>query len=589
MARVVAVVAVLAGGLSAAAPSGAAPGNIDGGFGSGGVTLIAAGDGNQSPASSVAIGSDGHILAAGEVVQGGLPLVALHRLTPDGAPAGAAFTPIGGEASGHAVALAPDGQLAVAGLGTTGGGVSTFGFARYNAAGALDSAGFGLAGVQTVQVGTESAARAVAVQSDRKVVAAGRSVTGGVESVALVRLKTDGTPDTSAFGPAGFQTFDAGSAPPSAATAVAIQPDERIVVAGFGRGSGDAGIQVAVARRLTDGGPDPSFGGPAGVARMTVGDGGESAAYALALHPGGAIVVGGTARVGTRERGMLARFTGTGSPDAGFGAGGSYVLPEVGDEVIVSAVGVQPDGRIVFAGHTTDSSGSQLLVGRVNADGTPDATFGTNGLAITPLGDSGLAEATALAIQGDRVVIAGWVDDGGAIKAVVARYVLADPVAPGGAGGGGSGPPPPAGGLTPDVLRPSLALRLTNTTFRAGRGTSPFAAGRRAAPVGTTIRYTLSEAARVTIQVQRKARGVRVGNRCLKPSKRRKGRRCTRWVKQGKTLTRESVQGATSIRWNGRIGRKALPVASYRLLVNARDAARNASPARTRSFKVVKR
>ena len=74
---------------------------------------------------------------------------------------------------------------------------------------------------------------------------------------------------------------------------------------------------------------------------------------------------------------MLARFNPNGSPDMGFGTGGT-VLTAMGDgdDVAASAVALQADGRIVVAGHATDSRGTNLMVARYRSNGSPDTSFG---------------------------------------------------------------------------------------------------------------------------------------------------------------------------------------------------------------------
>jgi streptogramin lyase len=150
--------------------------------------------------------------------------------------------------------------------------------------------------------------------------------------------------------------------------------------------------------------------------------------------------------------------------------------------------------------------------------------------------------------------------------------------------------PPSGGGPAADTTAPGVsALGMSDRTVVVGKG----ATAKVAAKTGTTIRYTLSEAAKVTLRFERKLKGRRVkkGKRrvCAKPTrKNRKKRRCTRFKGAG-TLTRTSKQGKNSVKFTGRIGKKALKRGSYRLVVRATDSAGNKSKARTLTFKVVKR
>jgi hypothetical protein len=158
----------------------------------------------------------------------------------------------------------------------------------------------------------------------------------------------------------------------------------------------------------------------------------------------------------------------------------------------------------------------------------------------------------------------------------------------GGGGGGGSG----GGGLgvlgvTPsDVTAPSfLALpRLHPRRFRAARR-GPSIAVR----VGTTITYTLSEAARVTFTVQRYRPLSRVCRRRLaRTARHRTGPRCRRWISLKGRFATTSAAGPASVRFTGRLRRRALRPGRYRLVIRARDAAGNVTRARRVVFRIVR-
>lgn len=152
------------------------------------------------------------------------------------------------------------------------------------------------------------------------------------------------------------------------------------------------------------------------------------------------------------------------------------------------------------------------------------------------------------------------------------------------------GPVPPA---AKDTTRPAISkLKLSRTTFRvSAKATAVSAAARRKrTAAGTSIGFRLSETAKVTLLIERRTSGRKVGKRCLKAtSKLRKRKACTRYVKLG-TLTRKAVKpGAVKIAFSGRIGKKALKSGRYRLSVGARDVAGNAATTRRVTFRVVKR
>jgi streptogramin lyase len=163
----------------------------------------------------------------------------------------------------------------------------------------------------------------------------------------------------------------------------------------------------------------------------------------------------------------------------------------------------------------------------------------------------------------------------------VAEITGVDPVPSGG-----------GGGTTKDTVNPAVShFGMSDRTVVVGPGATPLN-GTAADKTGTTIRYTLSEKATVKLRIERKLSGRRVkkGKKriCAKPTrKNRKKRKCTRFKLAG-TLTRSSKQGKNRVKFTGRIGRKALKVGSYRLVITAIDPAGNKSKAKTLSFRVVK-
>jgi hypothetical protein len=136
-------------------------------------------------------------------------------------------------------------------------------------------------------------------------------------------------------------------------------------------------------------------------------------------------------------------------------------------------------------------------------------------------------------------------------------------------------PRAPAGTAATDSTRPRI------TGFRADP--SVFSV-----PRGTRLRYALSEAADVTIAIQRNLPGRRSHGRCVRPSPRlRHAKRCLRHRIVG-TLKASALTGANRMRFAGRIAKRALRPGSYGAVIRATDAAGNVSgPARLR-FRIVR-
>ncbi|MFD3537793.1 calcium-binding protein [Streptomyces sp. NPDC058664] len=332
----------------------------------------------------------------------GTALAAPGDLDPTFGPDGRVTTPITGYAEGHDIARQADGKLVVVGVSEAG-----FALARYDTSGALDP-GFGGDGTVTSDFGGGGGtANAVAIQpSDGKIVVAGTTAVfdeegGGCCFFSVARYNTDGSLDTT-FGDGGLVRVDEFGGSADGAD-VAVQPDGRIVAVGKPGGGG-----FALVRLGTDGSLDPSLGGDgavvAGFTSASPQDGG-GIARGMALQPDGRIVAVGYVGNTAFDIGV-ARYNTDGTLDTTF-SGDGMVTADFGGTEFGNAVAVQPDGRIVAAG----SGGAGFAALRYNADGSPDAGFGTGGrTSVNAPGDGGVAYAMALQ-QNGKIVLAGRADD----------------------------------------------------------------------------------------------------------------------------------------------------------------------------------
>ncbi len=319
-------------------------GSLDPSFGNGGkVTTDFGGD---DAAFAVALQADGKIVVAGF----SFGQVALARYNSDGTldpsfgSGGKVTTSFGDcDGSAYALSLQPDGKIIVAGVSC-----ADFLLVRYNPDGSLDS-GFGSRGKVTTNFGALylAVARALALQADGKIVAAG---VFGVD-FALARYNPDGSLDPS-FGNGGKVTTDFGGA--ADAFALALQQDGKIVATGpcfvF------RNYFFALARYNADGSLDANFGTGGKVLTHFVFAGplalrGRDFAEALALQPDGKIVVAGWTEFSLSEFVTLARYTAAGQLDAPF-AGGVELTTNFGGSgsAEVHALALQPDGKIIVAG-----------------------------------------------------------------------------------------------------------------------------------------------------------------------------------------------------------------------------------------------
>ena len=199
------------------------------------------------------------------------------------------------------------------------------------------------------------------------------------------------------------------------AETVAIQPDSKIVAAG----------PSSLARYNSDGTLDSSFA-QTGSLRTGISAGFLGDACDVALPPDGSIVVVGVKDNGsaTGEDFAVQRYTASGTADPNFGTGGTVTMDFNGSTDRAYAVAVQPDGKIVVAGHATNAArtGIDIALARYTSDGSLDPSFGTAGRVTTAIpGAASFGFAATLDHQG-RIVLAARVSAGGGDEIGVARY-----------------------------------------------------------------------------------------------------------------------------------------------------------------------
>jgi uncharacterized delta-60 repeat protein len=403
-------------------------GGLDPTFGTGG--KVTTDFGGYDSAAAVALQEDGKILVAGTTstftFEHSFQAFALARYHPDGhldpafGPGGKVTTSFDDFVEGRAVAVLPDGRIIVAGgPNPFSSSLHNFALARYNPNGGLDLTFRGMGRV-TTDFGGDDSATAVAIQPDGKIVVAGETgdLVGGrdVSAFALSRYHSDGRLDL-AFGSGGKVITGFGGYGYDFAfpLALSLQPDGKIILAGGVSVAGDAGA-FALARYRADGGLDLAFG-TGGKVVTNFGETGYIAG--LTVQPDGRIVVAGNSFGSDRSNFTVVRYRIDGSLDPSFGTDGK-VITGFGDHDAAFAVAVQSDGKIVVAGISLASGNVTFALARYASDGGLDPGFGSGGKVVTDFGHTEEAFALALQPDGKIVVAGGSVSIGGDLA--LARY-----------------------------------------------------------------------------------------------------------------------------------------------------------------------
>ncbi len=302
-----------------------------------------------------------------------------------------------GNEQANAVAIQTDGKIVVAGYSSNGSN-NDFAVVRYNTDGSPDATFGGGDGIVTTPVGSsDDYATAIGIQSDGNIVVAGYSWNGSDYDFAVVRYNTVGNLDTT-FDSDGKVTTPVGIGDDQA-NAVAIQSDGKIVVAGYSWNGSD--YDFAVVRYNTGGSLDTTFDSDGKI--ITPIGSGDDQAYAMVIQSDGKIIVAGQSSNGSDNDFAAARYNTDGNLDTTFGGNDGIVVTSLGGDDYARAVAVQPDNKIVVGG----CSDYDFALIRYDSGGNLDTTFGGgDGIVITPIG-SGIDIAAALTIQQGNIVMAG--------------------------------------------------------------------------------------------------------------------------------------------------------------------------------------
>jgi hypothetical protein len=147
-------------------------------------------------------------------------------------------------------------------------------------------------------------------------------------------------------------------------------------------------------------------------------------------------------------------------------------------------------------------------------------------------------------------------------------------------------PPPSAASVIADVAPTLGSLSAKPARFRPAKSGSSLA--KAGASRGTTVRFRLSEAARVTFVLQRRGAGRRVGTSCRKATSRNRTRpRCDLPLPGSFSVAGRA--GLNSLRFSGRLRRVALAPARYWLRATPRDAGGKAGATKRVAITVLRR
>ena len=404
-----------------------APGVLDSTFSDDGKLTMSIGSGDDA-IYSIAVQEDGKIVAAGKSFNGFNDDFVVTRFLSNGNPDssfggdGIIITPIGDDYdAAWSVAIQEDGKIVAGGTTHNILNYNEFALTRYKTDGELDSS-FGEDGIVTFAINFHyiDMIRAIVIQPDGKIIAAGFTWNGTIGDFALARFNTDGTIDTTLSGD-GKHTTNFGSNN-DGAYAVGVQEDGKIVAVGYYTSPG-VSYDFALARYQTYGSLDDSFSGDGKLITHIPTDTRE--ANAMAIQTDGKIIAAGSAGMdasGNMDF-AIARYNSNGTLDSTFNDTG-IVKTSFGEgwDQIQSIV-LQEDGKIVAGGYTKFGiENGDFALARYNIDGSLDTIFGEDGIVRTDF-ETQDDYIFSLALQPDgKIMAGGWTYNGSNMDFALARY-----------------------------------------------------------------------------------------------------------------------------------------------------------------------
>jgi uncharacterized delta-60 repeat protein len=380
-------------------------GRLDVSFENDGIIITPASE-NDDSVSSLAVQSDGRIIAAGSSLKGTSTDFTVIRYLQNGAvddsfaSNGFLFFDVSDKfASARASVIQPDGKIVLAGINDNAINFN-FALARYNPDGTLDNT-FGINGKVSTERRLFSDVAAAALQTDGHILVAGTVFNEFRNSFAVARYTTDGTLDIS-FGENGFAIIPVGGNNDLASSLV-IQPNGSILVGGAS--NTQEKNRFSLIRLTFFGSLDTSFNGT-GKIEIPVGAV-EDISRSIGLQPDGKIILAGSSAINfTASNVSLVRINPNGSLDNSFDGDGKVTTFINNRSNVISSLTVQPDGKILGVGSSRFYLEGDILLVRYNPNGSLDTSFDGDGKVITSLG-SGVDSAFSAVLQSDGKIIVG--------------------------------------------------------------------------------------------------------------------------------------------------------------------------------------
>ncbi len=262
--------------------------------------------------------------------------------------------------------------------------------------------------------------------NDQKIIAIGTALNQAFSGRLLVmRLMPDGTFDNT-FNDSGSVVIS--DFTESYAYDCFIRDDGKILIVGAAANPSYE-FNMVLLRLNADGSRDDSFG-TNGVVVTEFNQRDEYAYGVSKLSDNTFIVAGSIADSLNQAVPTIVKFKEDGSVDQFFGNNGIVQIPVISSDNVLRDILIQPDNKILASGHYDQgitvggNINFDLLLIRLNPNGSFDNGFGTNGVVITSVSNERLDDANGLGLTSNNDILVGGfsVRPDGGFDATILKY-----------------------------------------------------------------------------------------------------------------------------------------------------------------------
>ncbi len=281
---------------------------------------------------------------------------------------------------------------------------------------------FGAAGFENISVASESYGRTLLLDGHGYLYVAGQACPDSACLFAVAKLDTNGN-RVAAFNNGGSLMVSTGTSISYAAVveALALDAAGHLYLAGETDDTPDDTYDFAVADVDATSGALVTAFGDSGIKVFDLGNNNDDLLNAMLLDGSGNLYLAGATAVaisadeGVFTAALVKMNASSGALIPAFGSSGIKTYDITGDGSSATAIAYDGNGDLYFAGSQFDASGgtSNFFVTKVDSSGDPAAGFGTNGSAIVPI--NGADEAMTIVLDGNgHAYLAGGsaIDDG---------------------------------------------------------------------------------------------------------------------------------------------------------------------------------